>query len=197
MELVKNPETEMEYFEIIEGLGGFAWRMDHDLADGRVEDKTGGMDRDIQDARKISATLVSELKEKFGVIPPKECPKVEPGKKASKAPKGKIYYWDWYEKMKNLSQRIYYEKIICSACPFSGGVKKMIEMGGDIPCRKIHGILYRLGYPFECHLISFKELTPGQLYQEIMKKGGEVALTRFKIKEAGLKAVTVDGEVKF
>ena len=196
MELLKKPETEMEYYQVIEGLGGFAWRMDHDLADGRIEDETGGIDKDIQDARKISATLVAELKEKFGVIPPEECPKVEPGKEAPPAPKGKIYYWDWYKKMKDLSFRIDYEKIICSACPFCGGVKEMMDRGGSIPCHKINGVLYRLGQPFVCSFVAYKELTPEQLYAEILKKGGEVALTRFKIKEAGLKVLTANGEVQ-
>lgn len=196
MELTKKPETEMEYWEVIDGLGGFIWQMDHDLADGRIEDKTGGIDKDIQKAQKRSAMLVSELKEKFGVIPPEDCPKTKPGEKVPSAPKGKIYYWDWYNKMKDLYWRVDYEKLICSACPFSEGAKEMIKMGGNIPCGKTNGVIFRLSRPFQCNFITVEGLTPKQLYEEILKKGGEVALTRFKVREAGLMALTVGEEVK-
>lgn len=38
MELQKQPETEMEYWQAIEMLGGFAWSMNHDLALSRWKD---------------------------------------------------------------------------------------------------------------------------------------------------------------
>ncbi len=196
MKLLKNPETEMEYWGVIEGLGGFAWRMNHDLADGRIEDKTGGVDKDIQEAQELSAKLVSELKEKFGVIPPEECPKLKLGEKAPPAPEGKIYYWDWYQKMKELYWRVDYEKLICGACPFSKGVEEMIRMGGNIPCGRINGSIYQLRPSFQCHFTHFRELTPEQLYGEILKKGGEPALISFKVREAGLKALVAAGEIE-
>jgi hypothetical protein len=74
--LKKHPETEIEYWSAIEALGGFIWRMNHDLADGRIKDSTGGIDRDITEARKVSAQLVEELWEKFGVVAPKNCPQL-------------------------------------------------------------------------------------------------------------------------
>lgn len=198
MELQKQPETEMEYWEAIEGLGGFAWRMNHDLADERIRDPSGGIDLDIQDARQISARLVSELGKKFGVIPPQDCPKIELGQKPPKAPKGKIYYWDWYNKMKNRAYSIDYEKIICSACPFSKGVKKMISLGGQIPCGAFRGFLYRLDAPYRCGMLGIDDWSEEKFQQGIIRKGGEAALVRFRIREAGLKALfdSETGKVK-
>jgi hypothetical protein len=189
MELQKQPETEMEYWGIIEELGGFIWSMNHGLAHGRIQDSSGGIDRDIQDARRISAQLVSELGEKFGVIPPQDCPKVESGQEPPPAPEGKTYYWDWYKKMKELAHSIDYEKIICSACPFGEGVEKMISLGGMIPCGAFRGSLYKLKVPHICGMLTTNIWGEEELRQEIVRKGGEIALVRFKIKEAGLKAL--------
>lgn len=189
MELTKHPETELEYWQTIESLGGFNWRMNHDLADGRINDPTGAIDRDIADSRAIQAKLVAELKEKFGVIPPNECPQVEIGQKPPKAPKGKKYYWDWYQEMKELSYHMEYEGLICSACPLSKGVKEMISLGGVIPCGPWRGMIYQLVPPYECAMTSHDLWSREKLEAEILKKGGEPALLRFKIKEAGLKAL--------
>lgn len=189
MKLTKQPETEMEYWGIIEELGGFIFSMEHNLADGRIQDPSGGIGRDIQDSRQISARLVSELGGKFGVIPPQDYPKVEFGQELPKAPEGKIYYRDWYHKMKKLARSIDYEKIICSACPFSEGIEKMISLGGMIPCGAFVGSLYKLRAPHICGMLTTNVWGEKELRQEIVHKGGEVALVRFKIKEAGLKAL--------
>lgn len=186
MKLEKEPQTEVEYWMIIEALGGYAWAMDHDLADGRIQDPKGEIDKEIEDARQISIRFVLELGEKFGVIAPKDCPKVKIGEKPPRAPKGKIYYWNWYEKMKKLVYKIEYEKIICSACPFSTGAK---NMGAHIPCGVFPGILYRLHEPFVCGMITSNLWTREELLQNIRKGGGEVTIVRFKIKEIGLKSL--------
>lgn len=88
--------------------------------------------------------------------------------------------------MKKLFYEINYEKIICSACPFSTGVK---NMAGTIPCGKINGMIYRLQPPYKCGMLEFGQWTEEELYKEIRKKGGEAAITRFKIKQAGIKAL--------
>ena len=198
MELQKQPETEMEYWGIIEELGRFVWSMNHGLAYGRIQDPSGGIERDIQDARQIAAQLVSELGEKFGVISLQDYPKVEVGQELPKAPEGKTYYWDWYKKMKELAYSIDYEKIICSACPFSEGVERMISFGGIIPCGAFRGSLYKLRVPYICGMLTTNIWGEEELRQEIVRKGGEVALVRFRIKEAGLKALfdPKTGEVK-
>ncbi len=189
MELAKQPETEMEYWQAIKTLGGLIWRMNYDLADERIQDPTGGIVKEIQNAQEILARLVSELEKKFGVIPLTECPSPKNGQDLPPAPKGKQYYWDWYKKMEKLYCRAEYEKIICSACPFSNGVEEMIKLGGNVPCRKINGTLYILACFYECHRVTFEELTPEQFCQEIFQEKGEVALVRFKTKEAELKTL--------
>lgn len=184
IELKKHPETEMEYWQTIEALGGVAWSLNHDLSDGRIDDDpTCTLDKTIKKAYELSAKLASELSEKFGVIQPKDCPKVEIGQKPPKPPKGKKYYWKWYEKMEKIYYKMSYEKIICSACPFSEGVNYMIELGGWIPCGVVCGSRNMLRYPFKCGVWEDEK----KVREEIIKKGGELAFVRFKIKEAGLR----------
>jgi len=43
---------------LIENLGGFIWRMNHDLADGRIEDPTDTISGDITTARMVIEHLV-------------------------------------------------------------------------------------------------------------------------------------------
>ncbi len=100
--------------------------------------------------------------------------------------------------MKELAYSIDYEKIICSACPFSEGVEKMTSFGSIIPCGAFRGSLYKLRAPHICGMLTTNVWGEEELRQEIIRKGGEVALVRFKIKEAGLKALLdpKTGEVK-
>jgi hypothetical protein len=191
MELKKQPETELEYWGAIEALGGFSWRMNHDLSDGRIDDPSGSIDQDIGSARKIQETLVAELTEKFGVIHPKDCPQVEIGQKQPPAPEGKIYYWDWYEKMKKEVYHLEYEAMICSACPFSEGVDKMISLGGVVPCSVFCGMMYHLRAPHICGMTtrSSGDWSDTQLYTEILEKHGKEALVAFFAKEKELEPV--------
>jgi hypothetical protein len=187
MELIKHPKTEIEYWQTIEGLGGFAFGMDHELADGRLSDSGGGISKDINDARHLQKQLVEELKTKFGVIPPDEYPKTELGQKLPKPPKGKTYYWVWYERMKKISYQIEYETLICSACPLSKGVGYMISTGGWIPCGPWRGMIFQLTPCYRCAMLEHWDRK--KLEEEIVREGGQTALVRFKIKEAGLKAL--------
>src|SRR3989338_4240536 len=74
MEITKQPQTEVEYWKAIEGLGGYFWSTNHGLCHGHIEDKDGEVAKSIEDARKISERLAVELGEKFGVIHPRACP---------------------------------------------------------------------------------------------------------------------------
>jgi len=186
MEIKKQPETELEYWETIESLGGFIWRMNHDLADGRIKDPTGDIDKEIAEAREISTRLIGEMDGKFGVI---HYPKVKVGQNLPPAPKGKIYYWDWYKKMKAEAYSAEYEKLICSACPFSEGIEEMINLGGVIPCSVFRGMIYRLSAPNACAMVCDKLWNKDGLYKEIQRQHGEEALTVFKKKEEKLKSV--------
>lgn len=195
MELAKQPETELEYWLAIESLGGFAWRMNHDLADSRIQDPTGGIDREIVEAGEITTQLVVELGQKFGVIAPKDCPKVALGQTLPPAPEGKIYYQDWYEKMKTEAWRQEYEGIICSACPFSEGAEGMRV---QIPCSlwRGHGSLYNLEAPHSCGMLgkSGFDWTERKLFVEILQQHGVEALDKFRAKLAVLRAVKQKGE---
>lgn len=192
MELRKQPETEMEYWMAIEGLGGFVWRMNHDLGDGRIDDPNGAIKKSAQETQTRLEGLAAELSKKFGIILPKDCPQKKFGEKLPPPPKGKRYYWKWYDQMKEEYYRVEYAKMICSACPLSEGVKRMTIFGGIVPCKPFPGAAYRLAAPHKCTMLGPK-VSGGWdekiLRENIIKKGGEAAYVAFKIKEAGLKTL--------
>ncbi len=112
-------ETEMDIYNLIEGLGGIIWRMDHDSSDGRIE--LSGNDASFMTAaNRFLYLLIQKLKEKYNVIPPDECPhrlrEIGDRTPIQPAPKGKIYYWDWYKAVQKEYFKNEYNKIICSAC---------------------------------------------------------------------------------
>lgn len=186
MELKKQPVTELEYWEIIEGLGWFIWRMNHDLADGHIEDPDGSIDHELAEAGVIQEKLVSEIGDKFNVIHSKDCPKTNFGENPPVAPEGKIYYWDWYKKMKEIFYKAEYDKIICSACPFSEGSEKMMALD-SIPCSVFNGMAYRLSAPHRCIMVSCNNWSEDQLRYEIKSKFGGKTLKTFIAKESELK----------
>ena len=57
MELEKHPETETEYWEAIESLGGYIWRGRHDLFSGSVEDPNGDIWESIKNAAQLQKNL--------------------------------------------------------------------------------------------------------------------------------------------
>ena len=65
----RGPEA-VVYF-LIEDLGGFIWRMNHDMADGRIPEKEGaGIDKEIALARTEQRRLCVEALPRFGVATP-------------------------------------------------------------------------------------------------------------------------------
>lgn len=192
IELKKHPETEQEYWETIEGLGGMSWRLNHDLADGRIDDPSGKVSQDITDLQTLLEALVSEVCEKFGVIHPKDCPQrsmedIMNDVPIPPAPEGKKYYRDWYNEQKQLSYSREYEGMICSACPFSEGLEHMMALGGQVPCGKFSGMLYRLDAPHLCGMVTWHNgWTKEHLYNQIQSEYGDQALQRFQTKEQAL-----------
>jgi hypothetical protein len=184
MELKRHPETELEYWAIIEELGGFIFYLNHDLADGRIQ-STPEMEKDIVDARKISKQLVGELRAKFGVVAPEDCPKREYGKKMPDPPSGLKWYWVWYEEMKEKAHKESYNGMICSACPLSEGVEKYISLG-NVPCGVWSGMIYQLVQPFLCAMARSRIWTEKQLLEKIFEKGGQDAVTAFNNKRREL-----------
>ena len=189
MNLAKHPVTEIEYWAIIESLGGFIWRMNHDAADGRFQ-MTKEAEKDLSDARQVMEALVSELFVQFGVVHPNDCPRKNAEGKMPEAPAGMSWYWDWYHKTKMAWNRAEYEKIICSACALCEGAEAFVR-GNAIPCAAWKGTLYQLSMPYQCAMVDsacswkWKE---EQLIAEIRKIGGEEAVLKFKAKETELKA---------
>lgn len=187
MELTKQPETEVQYWETIETLGGYIFSTSHALRHGHIKDRDGEVAKSIEDAGQISERLVTELGNKFGVIHPKDCPMVKPGQTDLSPPEGKVYYRDWYNGMKRAHYREYYDSIICSACPFSTGLQVMIDLGG-VPCGIFPGKLYKLIVPYECGIIgTVDDWNTEELYKKIAKEVDQNALVQFQEKEKKLK----------
>jgi hypothetical protein len=186
VELVKQPETEVEYWEAIEALGGYIWSTNHSLCHGRMEPSVE-IEKFLQSAGEMSERLVVEIGEKFGVIHPKDCPRVEVDQTPPPAPEGKTYYWDWYKRMKQDVYRKEYEDLICSACPLSDGLERMVALGGIIPCGVFRGTIYRLRAPYQCAMTEHEIWSEQKLHEEIAKKAGETALSQFQKKERELK----------
>ncbi len=182
---IKQPVTETDYWEAIEGLGGFIWSTNHGLSHGRIEDPDGEISKAIKEAGELSVRFLKEISEKFGIIPPNDYPKVEQGQTLPPAPEGKTYYWDWYKKMKHDCYQRDYDGIICSACPFSEGVERMIDLGGVIPCSVFRGMIYHLRAPYECGMLT--NWKREELYQKILNKSDNEVLLKFQNKEKELK----------
>ncbi len=188
MELKKQPETEMEYWEAIEALGGYVWSTNHAMSHGRIEDPDGEVAMSVVKAQGVLEGLVGELEGKFGVIHPKNCPKVEFGKQPPPAPEGKSYYWDWYKRMKLENYKAEYEGMICSACPFSQGVEQMIALGGVIPCGVFPGMMYRLSRPYACGMLHGGDWSQETLDVRVIEAVGPDGLKKFRAKERELTA---------
>ncbi|MDD4412225.1 MAG: hypothetical protein PHR00_01105 [Patescibacteria group bacterium] len=176
----------MAYWLAIESLGGFVWSTKHDLGHGRIE-KTASLEKELTEAQEILGKLASELS-RFGIILPEECPQVKSGEEKPTAPAGKMWYWDWYNKMKTEYYTAEYEKIVCSACPLSEGVEEFIS-ANHIPCSVFPGIIYHLAKPFFCTMVYTKTWDKKNLLKEIEKIGGVEAVISFEKKEAELEIV--------
>jgi hypothetical protein len=183
--LKKQPETEMEYWKAIEGLGGYIWSTNHGLSRYHIEDPDGKISKHLREVSEEIQGLSREITEKFGIILPVDYPVIAFNKELPKAPEGKRYYWDWYREMKKSYSQKEYDGIICSACPFTEGVEYMIALGGQIPCGAVQGSINRLRFPFMCGMTGWSDSwTEDQLKEEIIKKGGEQAYAVFLAKKA-------------
>ena len=101
---------EIEVYFIINEIGGFIWRMNHDMADGRIPEKDWpAIDRDIKKMSETQQYAVS-ITPKFGVVPPYRDP--QENKRPSAQYWAWFRWWDGYvrglpeEEWKILSQKI-------------------------------------------------------------------------------------------
>lgn len=184
MELAKQPETELEYWGGIEHLGGFMWRMNHDLDHGRIEDPDGSIKQDIAAAGELSEKLLVEIGEKFGVLHPSVCPQPDANGNYPTPPEGKQHYWPWYESQKKRAWEIEYENMICSACPFSNGAEALQI---SVPCSQASGVIYQLIAPHRCAMVDMRDWTREYLLARIARTG-KGAKKKFLAKEEELKA---------
>jgi len=121
----REPETEEDYWEIIEGLGGLNWGMRHS------HDYSDGMSQAIASTQKSLEDVVLEMCLKFGVIHPHQ---------PVLTPEGTREYWEWYRGTKDKILGDEYDRTVCSCCPFAGSKKRHIGgNGASIPCSFVDG----------------------------------------------------------
>lgn len=192
IELKNQPQTEEEYWRVIEDLGAFQFGTNHGLAHESIKDPDGKIRESLESAHTLQQTLAREISEKFGVILPQDYPNKESRDGQPPAPEGKTYYWDWYEAQKRLALTAGYDKIICSACPLSEGLEAYIRAGGErIPCKPFTGTMYKLVFPYSCGMVSPSagDWTRSDLMENIIKEGGLVAANEFIAKEEKLRNI--------
>ena len=87
--IIKNM-SEIELYFLIDAIGYLRWRLNHDMADGRIpEEKWPPLDKTILEVAEKQHAAVSELV-RFGISPFQE-----DGKSPSKE------YWKWFHKWDN------------------------------------------------------------------------------------------------
>ncbi|NCN07881.1 hypothetical protein GW933_04345 [Candidatus Falkowbacteria bacterium] len=190
------PETEIEYWCNIELLGDLIFRMSHDLNKGRIDDPNGEVSESVKQNMSVQQKYASELSEKFGVILPSDYPKVAEGEKLPSAPEGRIYYWGWYHKLAREISLVEYQKLLCSACPFSAGFEEFIS-DWRVTCN------FNLKSPTEykshhiglCAAVSFSgvfsslEISMADIYQAISSRHSDSDLIIFQAKEIEIKSI--------
>ncbi len=187
-----NPETEMDCFVLIEGLGGLIYSTARGVRREHISEESGA--EEISELVERQNKVVSILKEKFNIIFPPEGPHMGNVDEFPDAPEGKQWYWAWYYKTKEEFLKKEYEKIICSGCALSTG--DMDTFNREIPCSAFHGSLFKLRAPYYCGMIPSNgsspdsyQLTREDLLKKIERKGGEEAVQIFLKKEEDLKEI--------
>ncbi len=198
MELSKQPETEVEYWRTIESIGGFIYSTRRGINRGHIDDAEGLANQDIIDAQIIQEKLLAEIIEKFGVIHPNDCSKLNPAyyNNCPPAPDGKIYYWDWYHKLAREVSLIEYQKLLCSACPFSAGFDGFIS-NWQVTCKfnDSYPTEYRSHHIYLCfkanHSTDFggSPITLQDIYIRILTEYGQETLDIFKAKEVEVRSL--------
>ena len=80
-----------------------------------------------------------------------------------------------------------YEKIICSACPFTKGVDAFYSnRGRNYPCKVASGTAGLINDKI-CGMVAWGDWTETHLFKRVAEKG-KGALEKFKAKQAALKA---------
>ncbi|MFA5932573.1 MAG: hypothetical protein WCV81_05020 [Microgenomates group bacterium] len=182
-------ETQQDYWKAIEGLGGFVWQLNHDLADGRIEDPQGTTSKGIFDMQQRLEGIVAELCDKYNIISPKESTRVDFYTPLPPAPVGKTYYWEWYKEQKTSYYTQRYNELICSSCPIARDIESYLSGGYSDPCTKYIGNIYNGRTPkYECAMTILGDWSRDWLERNISAEGGPEALEKFVAKETELKS---------
>lgn len=187
MNFKKKPETEKEFYEIIRYIEKVVGGIKSDASSERITKEIA--ERKIKRYKDLLEVLFSALGLRYNIVFPENfSSKNEDMATMPNAPSGKIWYQDWYRKMKIECRKTEYEGIICSACPLSEGAEAFAS-GKYIPCIPWGAGLCSLGKPHECAMISPPQFRwkREELLAEIRKTGGgEEAVKKFERKEATL-----------
>ena len=84
---MKTPKemNELELYFVIDYYGGFIWRMNHDMCDGRIPEKDWtDIDKDIEEMKKLQKEAVAEL------------PRIGVNNPLNADGKPTDTYWTWY-----------------------------------------------------------------------------------------------------
>lgn len=185
IELLKRPETEREYFNLIEGLGAFLHSTNRGIMKGHIKDALAASS-EVAEMRALQTRLAEELEEKFGVLHVSKSPKRNTDGTYPAPPEGKRWYWPWYEAMKEQWLRSEYEGEICSACPFSSGFN--MSFIHRVPCKAIQGSMSRLMRADTCGMVTFRHWSQEQLIGNIRTEVGDDAVEKFEKKRTEIGA---------
>lgn len=188
----KRPQTEMEYWKLIDFLECESQLMWLNYTRGNMRWPKEKILKHLANTDKRLSELLREIGDKFGVIPPRESPKGvrEGSSDIPPAPEGKIYYWDWHQKMEQECYEAEYEGLICSACPYSKGFGEFVFMAGRIQCKLSRDSFKKLVYSFSCPFLYAKaDLSPRgkKFLQKMEDEFGPEARKAFQAKHDYLK----------
>lgn len=178
---VREPQTELEFWLIIEDLGGVRWSINHDLADNRpVPSGAESASRAERDMYERQKQLVTQLDPKFGIIFSHEVPYQQQMDGSVAPPAGKRWYWPWYKKMKEQAKRIERQLIICAGCPFSGD-REQYRNSYNLSCALApHSWVSGSPIPHRCMRVVFKDMSQADLLDRIRQDFGRGAVRRFR-----------------
>ncbi|MCL4384496.1 hypothetical protein M1116_03510 [Patescibacteria group bacterium] len=189
MQLLKQPQTEQEYWECLYSLGSSLYATEHDLCDGRIDDPDGEVARDQSQGYEIGRRLISEACDKFGLIHPNDIPRNTTGQLPPLPPGKKMYFNDWLQAKRREWLTLEYHKTICSGCILSEGLEEFILREGGICCSLSHS-LGILVHSDTCDLVEpiwDDHWSRRRLLTNIRARGGQAAVIVFRQKEAELK----------
>ncbi len=185
IELLKQPVTEREYFDVIEGLGAMIHSTNRGIIKGHIKDSLGASS-EVAEMAALQRRMADELETKFGVLHVSKTPTKNADGTYPPPPEGKQWYWSWYKQMKEQWLREEYEGEICSVCPFSSGFSASFT--NRVPCTAIQGYMSRLMRADMCGMVSFNYWSQEVLIEKIRANGGDEAVEKFEKKRTEIAA---------